>query len=83
VFYIDVAKVDRDVVHVAMTIYVCFECRFQMFHMFQTYVPSLGVAKVDLDVAYIYAKVDLDALSTMRLCLWLVPFILPAVLCDS
>jgi len=34
VFYIDVVKVDRDVVHVAMTIHVCFKCMFQMFDLF-------------------------------------------------
>jgi hypothetical protein len=34
VLYIDVAKVDRDVVHVLMTIDVCFKCMFQIFHLF-------------------------------------------------
>jgi hypothetical protein len=34
VFYIDVAKVDRDVAHVAMAIHVYFERMFQMFHLF-------------------------------------------------
>ena len=28
VFYIDVAKVDRDVAHVPMAIHVCFKCMF-------------------------------------------------------
>jgi hypothetical protein len=42
VFYIDVAKVDRDVAHVAITIYVCFKCMFQIFHMFQMYVASVS-----------------------------------------
>jgi hypothetical protein len=37
-FYIDVAKVDRDVTHVAMTVHVCFKF---MFHVFQTYVSSV------------------------------------------
>jgi hypothetical protein len=53
VFYIDVAKVDWDVVHVAMvfssvcpTCFVCFRHLLQVLH--------LGVAKVDLDVAYTY-----------------------------
>jgi hypothetical protein len=56
VFYIDVAKLNRDVAHVAMTIHECFKCMFQMFQLFQTYVASvhLDVAKVDLDVAYTY-----------------------------
>jgi hypothetical protein len=42
VFYIDVVKADRDVAHVAMVIHVCFKCRFQMFHLFQTYVESVS-----------------------------------------
>ena len=42
VFYIDVAKVDRDVAHVAMAIHVCFKCRFQIFHLFQMYVVSVS-----------------------------------------
>jgi hypothetical protein len=53
VFYIDVAKVDQDVVHVAMvfssvcpTCFICFRHLLQVFY--------LGVAKVDLDVAYTY-----------------------------
>jgi hypothetical protein len=41
VLYIDVAKVDRDVAHVVMAIYVCFKCMFQMFHRFQTYIASV------------------------------------------
>jgi len=41
-FYIDVAKVDQDVAHVAMAIRVCFKCMFQMFHLFQTYVVSVS-----------------------------------------
>jgi hypothetical protein len=51
VFYIDVAKVDRDVAHVAMVFsslcpkyFICFKCMLQVFH--------LDVAKLDLDVAY-------------------------------
>jgi predicted amino acid racemase len=41
VFYIDVAKVERNVrkldqnvAHVAMAIYICFKCMFQMFHLY-------------------------------------------------
>jgi hypothetical protein len=33
VFYIDVAKVDRDVAYVAMVVYVCCKCLFLMFHL--------------------------------------------------
>jgi hypothetical protein len=47
VFYIDVAKVDRDVAHVATTIHVCF---ISFKHMLQVF--HLDVTKVDLDVAY-------------------------------
>jgi len=42
VFQVDVAKVDRDVAHVAMAIYVCFKCTFLMFHLFQTYVENVS-----------------------------------------
>jgi predicted DsbA family dithiol-disulfide isomerase len=51
VFYIDVAKVDRDVAHVAMVFssvcpkcFICFRRMLQAFH--------LNVAKLDMDVAY-------------------------------
>jgi hypothetical protein len=54
VFYIDVAKVDQDVAHVAMSIYICFKYMFQMFHLF----ISSGCCKVDLDAIYIYASVS-------------------------
>jgi hypothetical protein len=42
VFYIDIAKVDRDVAHVAMAIHVSFKCMFQMFYLFQTYLASVS-----------------------------------------
>jgi hypothetical protein len=42
VFYIDVANIDRDVAHFAMSIHVSFTRTFQMFHMFQTYVVSVS-----------------------------------------
>jgi hypothetical protein len=42
VFHINIAKVDQDVAHVAMTIHICFKCRFQMFHLFQIYVVSVS-----------------------------------------
>jgi hypothetical protein len=58
VFHIDVAKVDQDVAHVAMAIHVCFKCRFQMFHLFQTYVASVlsGCCK-STSGCYIYMQV--------------------------
>jgi hypothetical protein len=34
VFHFDVAKVDRDVAHIAMAIHVCCKCMFQMFYLF-------------------------------------------------
>jgi hypothetical protein len=34
----EVAKVDPDVAHVAMAIYVCCKSLFKMFHLFYTYV---------------------------------------------
>ena len=34
VFYIDIAKVDRDVAYVAMVIHVCYKRLFQKFHLF-------------------------------------------------
>ena len=50
-FYIDIAKIDRDVAHVAMVFssvclkcFICFRYMLQVFH--------LDAAKVDLDVAY-------------------------------
>jgi hypothetical protein len=41
VFYIGVVKIDRDIAHVAMTIYACFKCMLQRFHLFQAYVASV------------------------------------------
>jgi hypothetical protein len=40
VFYIGVAKIDRDIAHAAMALHVCFKCMFQLFHLFQTYVAN-------------------------------------------
>jgi hypothetical protein len=34
VFHMDVAKVNQDVAYVAMAIYACCKCLFQMFHLF-------------------------------------------------
>ena len=52
-FHLDVAKVDHDVAHVAMTIHICFKCCIcfldvrckcfiWMLHMFHTYVASVS-----------------------------------------
>jgi hypothetical protein len=43
VFCIGVAKVDWNVVHVAMAMHVCFKCMFQMFHLYVTYVASVFI----------------------------------------
>jgi hypothetical protein len=42
IFYIDVAKVDWDIAHIAMAIHVRFKCMFQIFHLFQTYVTNIS-----------------------------------------
>jgi hypothetical protein len=41
-FYIGVAKIDRDVAHVVVAIHICFKCMFQLFHLSQTYVVSVS-----------------------------------------
>jgi hypothetical protein len=41
--YWDVAKVDRNVAHVAMAMHVCFKCIPQMFHRYQIYVASVFI----------------------------------------
>jgi hypothetical protein len=50
-FYIDVAKVDQDVAHVAMVFSsVCPKCFIYFKHTLQVF--HLDVAKVDLNIAY-------------------------------
>jgi hypothetical protein len=34
VFSLDIAKLDLDVAYVAMAMHACFNCMFQLFHMF-------------------------------------------------
>jgi hypothetical protein len=53
VFHTDVAKVDRDVAHVAMDVRVCCKLLFSMFHLF-FYVCCKYVY---LDVAYIFTHI--------------------------
>jgi hypothetical protein len=48
-FYMDVAKVDQDVVHVANIAEVCCKCLFPMFYLFLV----LYCKCVYLDVAYV------------------------------
>jgi hypothetical protein len=45
----EVAKVDCDVVYVAMAIHVCYKRHFQMFHLFL----DISCKCVYLDVAYV------------------------------
>jgi hypothetical protein len=55
VFYIDVAKVDWDVAHVAMAIHVCFNVCCKCFICFRRMLQvfHLDVVKIDRDFAYI------------------------------
>ena len=63
VFHTDVAKIDRDVAHVAIVVHICCKCLFLMFHLFfYTYVASLSGCCIYfthilqvfyLDVAYV------------------------------
>jgi hypothetical protein len=64
VFYMDIAKVDRNVAFIAMVVHLCYNLLFLMFHQFfYTYVASVFiwmlhmfhayVASVYVDVAYV------------------------------
>jgi hypothetical protein len=48
VFHMDVAKIDQDVAHVAMTVYICCKHPFQMF-----YLPDVCCKYAYFDVAYV------------------------------
>ena len=50
-FHTDVAKVDRDVAHVAMVVHVCCKLLFLMFHLF---FSNICCTCVYLDVAYVF-----------------------------
>jgi hypothetical protein len=50
VFHADIAKVDRDVVYVAMIVHVCCKLLFPMFHLF---FPHVCCKCVYLDVTYV------------------------------
>jgi hypothetical protein len=43
VFYTDIAKVDRDVAHVAMIVHVCCKLLFLIFHLFFMYITSVFI----------------------------------------
>jgi hypothetical protein len=57
---IDVAKIDRDVAHVAMVAHVCCKRPFQMFHLlFQMYIASVLIQMLHMChtyVARVYSK---------------------------
>jgi hypothetical protein len=44
VFYMDVAKIDRDVTYVTMVVHVCCKLLFPVFYLFfQTYVATMFI----------------------------------------
>jgi hypothetical protein len=51
VFHTDVAKVDRDVAHVAMVVHTCCKLLVSMFHLC---FPEVCCKCVYLDVAYVF-----------------------------
>jgi hypothetical protein len=42
-FYMNIAKADRDIVYVANVLKICCKSLFNMFHLFQTYVASVFI----------------------------------------
>jgi uncharacterized membrane protein len=52
VFRISVAKVDRDVAHIAMAMHQCFKCMFQMFDLYHTYVASVFIWMLHIHACY-------------------------------
>jgi hypothetical protein len=66
--HMDVAKIDGDVLYVAMVVHLCCKLLFLIFHLlFQTYVASVFiwilhmfhtyVASIFLDAAYVFTMV--------------------------
>jgi hypothetical protein len=54
VFYVDVAKLDRDVAYVAMVVHVCCNLLFLIFDLFfQTYVASVFIWMLHMFHTYI------------------------------
>jgi hypothetical protein len=54
VFYMDVAKVDRDVAYVAMVVHVCYKLLFPMFYLFfQTYVAGAFIYMLHMFHTYV------------------------------
>ena len=50
VFHMDVAKIDREVAHVAMVVHVCYKGLLPMFHLC---FPDVCFKCVYLDVIYV------------------------------
>jgi hypothetical protein len=54
VFYMNVAKVDRDVAYVSMVVHVCCKLLFPMFHLFfQKYVVSVFIWMLHMFYTYV------------------------------
>jgi hypothetical protein len=51
VFYTDVAKVDRNVAHVSMTVHICCKLLFSIFHLF---FSNVCCKRVYLDIVYVF-----------------------------
>ena len=69
VFHMDVAKIYRDVAHVAMVVHVCCKRPFQMFHLlFQTYVVSVLIWMLHMFHTYV-ARVCFKCFSCFSLML--------------
>jgi hypothetical protein len=53
-FYVDIAKVDRDLAYVAMVVHICCKLLFSMFQLFlQTYLPSVFVWMFNMFYTYV------------------------------
>jgi hypothetical protein len=50
VFHMDVAKVDQDVIYVAMVAYICCKLLFPMYHLF---FPDICCKYIYLYVVYV------------------------------
>ena len=53
-FHMGVAKIDRDIAHVAIVVHVCCKHPFQMFHLlFHTYVASVLIWMLHMFHTYV------------------------------
>jgi hypothetical protein len=68
VFHMDVAKIDRDVAHVAMVVHICCKCLVQMFHLlFQAYVANVLIWMLHIFHIYV-ARVCSNCFAISVLC---------------